>query len=536
VIILSQLKEKTGFALPLVLFIILIFGILITGLVGLVNQQTVYARFNQNQLNAQYIAESGARVGIRRVLNILDNNNNHPENVATYDGNAFFHNNSDPYHLNYKYDAGNGTVTSPERIEVTVSATINSYTAHAKAYIIFNPKYVPGYIPPDVIDLISDANKLNDKAKTNDPEFKGKYTCFFVNGNTKNNKNWYLGKERDRDFGRPNNGDEGYSYILFDDVISDKFRIDYNFKFIKSSGSGGAGVLYGVGNDDIANNFTSYAVRFNNNMGAFSVNKLVETAGATEPTQQLFYSTNPHDMDQSTRKGWGYMIQPNGNGTTTLDIDSDKNKTDPLGNKVGRCSITFDDLETAMEIYYAKLKAEGKKLPDGRDVPRSFDPRANEQEYMITVETAYEEVTVQPGTIIWKKNADGTTNTYTNNPDGEKVSTISSWQKVGGSYKENRLRQTIMIDGNPVLSFIDFSDVYTMENYYTKDWRGRLQTQAPSLAIQRGAFQKINIGTTHTRTGLRVANVRQSSIKFYTTPDLGYGHWEKDYSKIIWKK
>lgn len=513
-----KFNNQKGFALPLILFVLLVVTITIVGLAPRLTTQTISNRSNLERLTGNYITESGVKVGIKRVIDFMSTNEANdfgPVGLPTVKNESIKFKDGVDYLLSYNYN------NSTQRVTLTASTNLNGQTYQTKAEMRFKVEEIEGIKPPNVIDLIRRANENpEDNIYWYDTSWK-----------RHNHNKWSLKKDRDgKYFGRPYNGDQ-YNYILFDDEIRPEFRIDYTFEYTKTSGAGGVGVLYGATEDDTADNFTSYAAKFNHNMGAFSVTKF--TGG--DQYQQEFYSTNPNDMDQSNREGWGYMIQPNGTGT---------DKTDPLGNKVGTCSITFENLKEKMNNYYNNLRDEliqkGKPplLPDGREIPDVFkSPRdsGNSEKYMITIEVKWEEVDVRPGIIHWEKNPDGTTKLYKVKSHSEYMPKIDSWERVGTPYKEKRARHIVSIDGNPVLDFFDFSDVYTVDNFVKRSGF-RLQEYPPPKILQRGPECKINLGTTHKRTGLRVANVDTRQIRFYNTPNLGYGQYVSDQFALVWLK
>lgn len=182
------------------------------------------------------------------------------------------------------------------------------------------------------------------------------------------------------------------------------------------------------------------------------------------------------------------MFQPNGVHPDDIKLPKDKQRTsfngvDNLGNVIGRSSISFKEVKEKTGV----------------------DPDASNANYSIRIETKLEEVTVHK-------------------PDGT-------------TYREKRLRHNIYLkpadrekyDKDPILSFIDFSDVNPVTTYDLVTYKSRTKIANPQIDLER----KINPNK-QIRTGLRCWDVRDCEFSNSNIADDNQS--VKNMRRIIWKK
>jgi hypothetical protein len=313
-----------------------------------------------------------------------------------------------------------------------------------------------------------------------------------------------------------------------------------------------------------AKNFTSYEVAFNRNSGSFAVNKkiadgtqgsnvlndndpkltkfLYKSSKLYNPTTRQYETVNNYCPDyqsyignNSQYKNHGYSFQPNGTGLSTqsvtadrlkngirdyrgrliktakqyadefatnFDINVDKEAVDPLGNKIGRCSISWEMLEAVLRDHYKKLKNEGKTtLDDGitkiPDNPDSFSLSAENNGLTIQVKTAKEKMTVQKGDL-----------------ELDCVTGEVKWKKTTVATDEVVMRHQVFIDGREILNFVDFNKYYHVNNLSSAPYTD----YEKNTAYFNYDNERATINLKNSRSGFRIQSVKNNvsqPMKFY---------------------
>lgn len=473
--IFAKLNTAHGIAFPLVLlFTFLAVALLVAGLAPMITTQSRVVAETEDQLIARYAAEAGVKRGLLLARNAYDSlpNGVPPSSIPEKSKIHEKFSEGISYEYSYKYINGSSR-QNPTRMEVTATATSKNVTTNSMAWIVFNSDDVPGYISPDLIDLITSANSKN-YANCYHWESKSKY----------NTDKWGIGtNEKGIKYGYPSNGTQENIILFNNNYGNSEFKLDYNLKFTKNSGSGGIGVIYGASEGDTAYDFNAYCIKFNKSREAFSVTKFTtENSEYGNRPVELFINTDEAGpQSYGVKTGEQAMFQPNGSDPYDPNKTS-FNGVDNLGNVIGRSSISFDEL---------------KKLT-------GVDPNANNADYSIRIETVWEDVTV--------------------------------YNKDGTSYPDKRLRQNVYLkpanadvkDYVKVLSFIDFSDVNPITTYDLVT-KGKTEIENPQIDLERKIKRNKQI-----RTGLRVWDVK--SCEFYNSNIEGDFQNVYDIRQIIWKK
>lgn len=473
----TKFNATHGIAFPIVLLgTFLIVSLLVAGLAPMITTQSQFVAHTEDQLSARYAAEAGVKRGLVLARNDYDNL---PEgaNPSSITGRkdvkeSLLNSGGISYTYSYKYVNGN-TKQNPKRMEVTATATSGNVTANSMAWIVFSSDDVPGYTSPDLIDLITSANSKNYE------------NCYHWESKTKYDTNkWGLGtNSKGIEYGYPSNGTQENIILFNNNYGNSDFKLDYNLKFTKNSGSGGIGVIYGASEGETAFDFNAYCVKFNKSREAFSVTKFTteNSKYGNRPVELFINTTEAGPQSYGIKTDEQAMFQPNGRDPANSNKTS-FNGVDNLGNVIGRSSISFDEL---------------KKLT-------GVDPSTNNADYSIRIEMVWEDVTV-----------------YTEN---------------GASYPDRRLRQNVYLkpanddvkDYVQVLSFIDFSDVNPVTTYDLVT-KGKTEIENPQIDLERKFNKDKQI-----RTGLRVWDVR--SCEFYNSDIEGDIQNVYDIRRIIWKK
>lgn len=481
-LLLTKIKAANGFAFPLVLLAtILVISLLVAGLAPMITTQAKHVIHTEDQLVARYTAETGVKMGLRQVYDTLSTpvNNVKPQpyevKTKSIKNESLLSSGGVRYSYKYEYIPGENKPSNPERIEVTASATANKTKADSMAWIVFDSRNIPGYTSPDLIDLVSSANNENEK------------NCYHWNYSTNNNKPWSFGTNRitGKQYAYPSDGSaENNNYE------DSEFKLDYDLGFTKTSGSGGIGVIYGASETDTAYDFNAYCVKFNRSRGAFSVTKYTSqnSGKGKRPVELSIDTDDAGPQSYGTKTDEQAMFQPNGVHPDDKNLPKDKRRTsfngvDNLGNVIGRSSISFKEVEKKTGV----------------------DPDASNANYSIRIETKLEEVTVHK-------------------PDGT-------------TYPDKRLRHNIYLkpadrdkyDKEPILSFIDFSDVNPVTTYDLVTYKSKTKIANPQIDLERKKNPNKQI-----RTGLRCWDV--SNCQFSNSDIADDNQSVKNMRRIIWKK
>lgn len=481
----SKLDTTHGIAFPIVLLgTFLTVSLLLAGIAPMITTQSNFVVHTEDQLIARYAAEAGVKRGLVLARNAYDalGNGANPSSINGVKdiSESLLNLGGISYKYSYQYVNGN-TRQNPKRMEVTATAKSGNVKANSMAWIVFSSDDVPGYTSPDLIDLITSANSRNYE-NCYHWESKNKYDTY----------KWCFGtNSKGVKYAFPPNGIQENIILFNNNYVKSDFKLDYNLKFTKNSGSGGIGVIYGASEGETAYDFNAYCVKFNKSREAFSVTKFTtENSKYGNRPVELFINTEdsgPQSYGMKTDEQ--AMFQPNGVHPDDLSLPEDQQRTsfngvDNLGNVIGRSSISFEEVEKLTGV----------------------DPRKNDADYSIRIET------------VWEEN-------------------ITVYTKDNTNYSDRRLRHNVYLkpasadakDYVKLLSFIDFSDVNSVTTYDLVTNKTKTVIQNPQIDLERK-----NNTDKQIRTGLRVWDVK--SCEFYNSNIEGDFQDIYDIRRIIWKK
>ena len=478
---LIKLNATHGIAFPIVLLgTFLIVSLLVAGLTPMITTQSKFVAYTEDQLIARYAAETGVKRGLLLARNDYDSlpKGTNPNTITGVENQteSLLNSGGISYTYSYKYVSGN-TSQNPERMEVTASATSGNTTVQSIAWIVFKTEDIPGFKSPTLEKLVESANN-------------GEKNCYHWESPSNNSKNRdYYWKYGDVNIGGeivkgayPEDGDSENIILFQDNLESAEFTLEYDVAFDKGGrSSGGLGILYGASDSDNAENFNAYCVKFNNDRQSFSVTKFVAYDA---------YKGDPKYAGRPVELVLPYEIA---GGTTAADVKTyvaafQPNGKDDFGNDLGRCSIPYSEF----------IKKFG------------IDP--NEGKFSIRIETKAVPIDV--------KYPNGKLSIET-----RLRHTISLWNY--NSTKEDKFE--------PVLSFIDFSDLYDPNNPKCQKYQtyalAKTNVPVPNPKIDLIERKKQN---KRIRTGLRTWNVE--ACAFDSRIKHEKDHKVYDIRQIIWKK
>ncbi|HEY8464563.1 MAG TPA: hypothetical protein VIM29_11215 [Bacillota bacterium] len=554
----SDPAREKGSILIISLIVLTCSGILITGLAPLASSQIQYTNFHKNRIQARYIAEAGARVVIKEVESYIENmgedlsqlencTTNGLERTGYIDG-------AQKIVYRYKYYP----LTNPERVRIEVNAKSGNLgspvTVMADVYL--DAQAIPKSVTKtNVSKYILSAN--NDPMKnlfSTDPEYNGaimKTKGWFQKELVANPKaQWVVDEEADPPYATPPN-DTSHTYnqrIVFDNILKRETELSYRFEFQKDpSQGGGPQIFYGIEDGMTAKNFSAYNVQFSRKSGEFAVTKMIaDNSDPNKIKSNVYNDKDPYllkfpyksarvkingtwrkvnnyseDFQSYTgndlyNKNHGFALQPNGTGLSTqgisysdpnyaskFDINIDRLATDPLGNPIGRCSITWEGLEAVLKHYYQTLINQGKQtLPDG------IHPIPDPNSFSLSQENNGITMTVKTTDVTLDK-------VYTGDLAMDCDTGNVDWIPTGILYNQTLLRHQIFIDGCPILDFIDFNKYYNVTSVKSN----RYDIENARLFFKcNDPRADIKLGDTHRRSGFGfqyVKNTKKAPMKFY---------------------
>lgn len=483
---LIKLNATHGIAFPIVLLgTFLAVSLLVAGLTPMITTQSQFVAHTEDQLIARYVAEAGVKRGLllaRNDYNELLSEGNSPSSIEKKDvTESLLDSGGISYTYSYQYINGN-TQQNPERIEVTASATSGNTTVESMAWIVFKTEDIPGFKSATLEKLVESA--MNGE--------KNYYHWKSSSDNSKKNKTKdYSWKYGEVNIGGeivkgayPQDGDSENIILFQNDLESADFTLEYDVAFDKGGRtSGGLGILYGASDSENAESFNAYCVKFNNDRESFSVTKFVaydaykgDPKYAGRPVELVL----PYDIaggaNAADKKMHVAAFQPNG--------------LDDFGNDLGRCAIPYSEFTDKFGI----------------------DPHGVDSKFSIRIETKAVPVDVKDS----KGNVTNETRLR---------HTISLWNY--NSPKEDKFE--------PVLSFIDFSDLYDPEDPKCQKYQtyalAKTNVKVPNPKIDLIERKEQN---NRIRTGLRTWNV--VACAFDSRIKVEKGHKVYDIRQIIWKK
>lgn len=91
--ILNKLNNESGYTLPVVIVVLVVFAILFTSMVVILKSNTKQITTQENNLRAHYLARAGVDIGYAALMQ-ADSNTSYPSKIdrLIYEGNTIIHN------------------------------------------------------------------------------------------------------------------------------------------------------------------------------------------------------------------------------------------------------------------------------------------------------------------------------------------------------------------------------------------------------------------------------------------------------------
>ncbi len=243
------MNSQKGFALPMVLFLMVLFVVLAAGIGTMIASEPRFALDNENRITARYAAEAAAKVAILEVQSKV-NAGQVPNTTKILFNNARISDGS-PATVSCSYFPDNQS--KPTRIDIRATGSYRGVNVNANVnyYLENSPIKI---IPTGVVDLIS----------------TGYFSHSDHNPNSSNIARW---KITENEMGKVANPPKGLNdkmsggtltnmQVMFDDNTTDGLKVSYratcnilNEKNVRDYG-GGYGIYYGmIGNADQMNSY-----------------------------------------------------------------------------------------------------------------------------------------------------------------------------------------------------------------------------------------------------------------------------------------
>ncbi len=360
-----MMENQRGFALPMVLIIMVLFFVMTAGIVTMVTNEPRFAAQDENRITARYAAEAAAKMAINEIQDSLNDGIIPINKVKLFDQDLIC--NDSPTVVSCTYQPND--TNNPTIIQIRAIGTYRNVSTNANVNFYLKNSPIKS-TPTGVVDYINTGSFAHTNNNPNSPSTMEER--WKIDTDENGNKIAYTNTS-------------GPSQVMFSDKnTKDTLNISYiaSADPVDPNKSGGYGIFYGmIGNADEMN---AYVVQYDpgakkdysddNNRydttssgsGSLLVKKIIFSPGSTPDNPTGFYDTSKITDSPGYLEKNALGLSSGGNekyyALPFQSVNTGETIRIPLKggqilDKFGNVKNTVTGLETLMNNYYKSIKS-----------------------------------------------------------------------------------------------------------------------------------------------------------------------------------